>query len=238
MPRSHMPKLRLMLQYAIAREADYPPAPQLHTRLKEIEHSARLLIKELTDFRMNALLRRDKEQIENETELLDGLQTIAALAASVRTGSPRKQGRGKLYPESASGPGALELCALMIGLVWEEETREWPGKNNTTAQQTCENFWKRAAGVGGGGADITRWRDHLRAARKRVELNDPTVQYLRRVLGFAPTKKIRKPAADSDHAAHAKAEAMADELEQYSMETVAIPLRRVGRKRFNPGRKD
>jgi hypothetical protein len=238
MPRSKMPKLLLILQHTIARDADYPRAPQLHERLKKIEHSAQLLIKELTDFRMNALLRGDKEQIEKETELLDGLQTIATLAASVRNRSPRKQGKGKLYPESASGPDALELCALMMGLVWEEETGKWPGKNNTTAQQTCEIFWKSAAGVGGGGAGITRWRDHLKAARKRVELNDPTVQYLRRVLGFAPTKKIHKPAADSDRATHAEAEAMAGELEQYSMETVAIPLRRVGRKRFNPGRND
>ena len=139
-----LPKLRDMLRFSIEREPVYPSRPELHRRLGAIEDAARLLIKEMPDLHILALLLAGDEQIENENELFHGLRDMADRAALAR--KPRKQGRGARYPETAIGPSSMELCALMIAVAYYQAHRRWPGKNNGVAHQACEALWKFAGG--------------------------------------------------------------------------------------------
>ena len=141
-----LPKLIEMLSFAIKRDATYPSRPELHERLEAIENAARLLMDELPDLQMHALLLDGDERIENENETYHGLRDIAARAAQVRARKPPKQGRGKLYPEAASGPNLMDMCALMVGLMFERGCGRWPGKSNAEAHRLCEALWKAAGG--------------------------------------------------------------------------------------------
>jgi hypothetical protein len=122
-------KLIETLRYAIKREAIYPNRPTLYDRLEDVEKAARLLMDELPDLQIHALLLDGDDRIENENETYHGLCDIAARAARVRAHKPPKQGRGKLYPEAAIGPNPMELCALMVSIGWHEKRREWPGND-------------------------------------------------------------------------------------------------------------
>jgi hypothetical protein len=183
-------KLIEILSFAIERNEIYPSRPELHKRLEAIENAARLLTHELPDPKIVALLLDGDERIENENEIYHGLCDLAARAARVRARTPRKQGRGKFYPKAAIGPDRMDICALMVGLMFERGSGRWPGKGNAEAHRLCEALWKaaggprrlgsgeprspsptketKAAGSWGksGSATVEVWRRHLAAARK------------------------------------------------------------------------
>ncbi len=165
-----LPKLIERFSFAIKREATYPSRPKLHRRLKAIEKAARMLMDELPDLQIHALLLDGDERIENENETYHGLRDIAARAAQVRARKPPKQGRGKLYPEAAIGPNLMDMCALMVGLMFERGCGRWPGKSNAEAHRLCEALWKAAGGrprVGWGKpGSVVVWRKHLKTAQK------------------------------------------------------------------------
>jgi hypothetical protein len=160
-------KLSEMLRSAIEGEATYPSRPELHRRLKAIEDAARLLMKELLDLKIRALLLNGDERIENESETYRGLKDIAARAARA-SARPRKQGRGKLYPKAPTWPSPMELCALMVETIWHQNRGRWPPLSNANVHQLCEALWRKAAGGGrptAWGDSASGWRNHLRAAR-------------------------------------------------------------------------
>jgi hypothetical protein len=188
-----LPTLIKMLSYAIEREATYPRRPELHRRLEAIEKSARLLIREMLDLRILALLLDGDERIENENEMYHGLRDIADRAARVRASNPPTQGLGKLYPEGATGPSPMVLCALIVAMAYHQGNGRWPGKNSARAHQLCEALWKAAEGPPrrgrgepreppaskhgqnskaeinwgkSGSATVVVWRKHLKVARK------------------------------------------------------------------------
>ena len=156
-----------MLRSAIEGEAAYPRRPELHRRLKAIEDAARLLMKELLDWKILGLLLEGDQRIENEGEMYQGLAHIAARAARA-SARPRKQGRGKLYPQAPTWPSPMVLCALMIDTIWHQHSGQWPPVNNAKAHQLCEALWTNAAGGGrrtAWGDSASGWRNHLRAAK-------------------------------------------------------------------------
>lgn len=156
-----------MLSNAIEGEATYPSRPELHRRLKAIEDAARLLKKELLDWKILGLLLDGDQRIENESEMYQGLAHIAARAARA-SARPRKQGRGKLYPKAPTWPSPMELCALIIDTIWHQHTGQWPPVNNGKVHQLCEALWRKAAGGGrptAWGDGVSGWRNHLRAAK-------------------------------------------------------------------------
>jgi hypothetical protein len=162
-------KLCEMLSNAIQGEAAYPSRPELHRRLKAIEDAARLLMKELPDLKILSLLLDGDKHIENENEIYHGLKDMAARAARAREGNPRKQGRGKLYPEAPTWPTPMELCALMIATIYHEQSGRWPPVSNAQVHLLCEALWRKAAGGGrptAWGDSASGWRNHLRAARR------------------------------------------------------------------------
>ncbi len=165
-----LPKLQDRLRYAIEREATYPRRPELLGRLETIEKSARLLMCEMPDLRIRALLLDGDERIENENEIYHGLRDIADRAARVRARNPRKQGRGNLYSKVATGPNPMELCALMVAMVHCHGNGRWPGKGNVKVHQNCEALWKAAGGPQRAGwgepISVAVWRNHLKAAQK------------------------------------------------------------------------
>ena len=156
------------LRLAIRRDAEYPSRPNLHARLKAIENAARLLARELTNVPMLVLLRDGYEGIANEASLSPDLIDLARRAASVRERSPRKQGRGKLYPAE---PTALEYCALIVSIAWHMAEGKCPGQRNREAHLLCEALWQSAGGAPHGGlgahpGTFMAWRKHLVAAHK------------------------------------------------------------------------
>jgi len=156
-----------ILRSAIEGEAAYPRRPELHRRLKAIEDAAGLLMKELLDWKILGLLLDGDQRIENESETYRGLAHIAASAARANA-RPRKQGRGKFFPEAPTWPSPMELCALMIDTIWHQHSGQRPPVNNATAHQLCEALWRKAAGGGrraAWGDSASGWRNHLRAAR-------------------------------------------------------------------------
>jgi len=210
-----LPKLIEMLSFAIKRDATYPSRPELHERLEAIENAARLLMDELRDLRITALLLDGDERIENENEMYHGLSDIAARAARVRALKPRKQGRGKFYPAAAIGPSLMDTCALMVGLMFERGCGRWPGKSNAEAHRLCEALWKAAGGprrLGSGDprspsptkerkaagswgkagfATVEVWRRHLAAARE-YRPPHPAGMHIQRILSpniGRPTKR-------------------------------------------------
>jgi hypothetical protein len=64
-PAAALGMLCEMLSNAIEGEAAYPSRPELHRRLKAIEDAARLLMKELPDRKILALLLNEDAGIEN-----------------------------------------------------------------------------------------------------------------------------------------------------------------------------
>jgi hypothetical protein len=192
-----LPKLIEMLSFAIKRDATYPLRPELHERLEAIENAARLLMDELRDLQITALLLDGDERIENENEMYHGLSDIAARAARVRALKPRKQGRGKFYPAAAIGPSLMDTCALMVGLMFERGCGRWPGKSNAEAHRLCEALWKAAGGprrLGwgkAGFATVEVWRRHLAAARE-YRPPHPAGMHIQRILSpdiGRPTKR-------------------------------------------------
>ena len=178
-------KLIKTLRYAIKREENYPNRPTLYDRLEEIEKAARLLIDELEDLQITALLFDGDEDPENTRKVYHGLCDIAARAARVPARRPRTKGRGRLYPEADIGPNPMELCALMVSIYWHEKRRQWPGNDTLEVHQACELLWRNADGPArpawGKPDSLVTWRNHLRAAQK-YRPPHPAGQHIQRIL--------------------------------------------------------
>jgi hypothetical protein len=156
------------LRYAVQRDEEYPSLPKLRKRIESMKVAAELLLRELPDPRISALLLNADPWIENEVETAAGLRDISTRAARVLARAPRKQGRVKLYPETGTALNSMELCALMAALVWQKRVGTWPGKNNVRAHQFCEQLWTAADGparTSWGKADsVVVWRNYIKAA--------------------------------------------------------------------------
>jgi hypothetical protein len=195
------------LAYTISREAEYPASPELHERLRRIEalasrgHSsiARDQIQlELADPRIFALLTNGDASAEMALSPLSqrmNLPFIRGLAAAARQRNPRKQGRRKFYPDTISGPDALEYCALILRIAWHMDAGKWPGSHNPTAQRFCEILWRLAGGAAHtvhGGFDapdtFASWRKQLVAAGQYGPPHDAGKQ-IARILADHPPKR-------------------------------------------------
>lgn len=182
------------LAYAIGRESDYPPGPDLLARLEKIEETARCRWRsprarqwvetELADLRIFALLANGDERAEAALSPLSrpfNLPHVAKLAQAAVArwagrpgkliGRPRRQGRGKFYPDPASGPDPLEYCAVIVSIAWHKDAGDWPGQRNRTAFLVCELLWRAAGGSPHGGIAAhdgaqTAWRRHIVTARR------------------------------------------------------------------------
>ena len=100
----------------------------------------------LADPQIIALLLEANKRISNANEMYHGLCNLAARAARARARTPPKQGRGEHYPEAATGPSPMELCALIVAVASYQGIGRWPGKNNPKVHQICEALWKCAGG--------------------------------------------------------------------------------------------
>jgi hypothetical protein len=158
------------LAWAIKREAEYPSSRELRQRLAKMEKAAKLLMRELTDLRIAALVSDGDQQREIEdVDLARDLRSLALRIADVLQRNPPKQGRRKLYP--ASGPNPLEICALIVSIIHHRINRKWPGDNNNIVRKCCENLWVAAGGSAHGGVaarngNLAAWDRHIKAARK------------------------------------------------------------------------
>jgi hypothetical protein len=163
-------KLLKSLEYAIKRKAAYPLRPEIHKRLAKVEDAARLLEHELADPQILALLSNGDPRLENWlSDMARTARRLTSRVAEFRERHPQKQGRGKLYPEA--GPDPLEICALMISMLWQQDNGRLPGKGNVKAHKFCEDLWLAAGGTPHAGlaarpGTLTAWCSHLLMARK------------------------------------------------------------------------
>jgi hypothetical protein len=179
-----------MLSYSIKQEAAYPSRPKLLRRLTKIEESAQLVMREMSDRQMRALLLNGDVWIKNEIEMYHGLCDIAARAASYAR-TPRKQGRGQLYPPAAIGLSSKELCALIVSMMHHRLIGEWLAKGSAKSHRLCEDLWKAAGGTRRGWSDsLGGWRNQLRTA-ERYRPPDVAGIHIQRILEPARPKRPR-----------------------------------------------
>lgn len=188
------------LAYTVGAEADYLSRPELHQKLGAIENAARLLVRELSDLRIFALLSDGNTRIEHAlTGAARNARWLAGRAAGVRERSPPNQGRGRLYPSPAAGPDALEYCALIVSMAWHKDAETWAGTRNVTAQAICEALWRKAggpphtahSGLSEAPAAFAAWRVHLIAAR-RYRPPHPAGKLVARIMA-GPQPRRRSP---------------------------------------------
>ena len=160
------------LCWAIKNEINYPRRPELYKRLKAIEDAVRLLRREMADLVMSNLLLDGDPTFFNQNQTYHGLGDMAERAARICGRHPQRQGPEKLYPESATGPNAKELCALILMIAWRNHSGEWP-KNTQAMREACEALWRTsggrtvARGWGKDGLDsVAAWRANIRRARQ------------------------------------------------------------------------
>ena len=188
-----------ILAYAIRHEAKLPSAPDSLARLRAAENAAQLLLREIVDPQFRALLIAGNERLENETEGVHLLWDVVARVAQAQERNRPNRGPGsprKVRP-AFDDPNALELCALMVGMLWRVMHNRWPGKDNPGAQGLCEGLWKMAGGKPHGAmarnGRLTAWRDHLKAARQ-YEAPHPTGAGLAGMLApSAPSREKPRP---------------------------------------------
>ena len=187
-------KLVNMLAAAIEGDAEYPSSLKLLGRLKAVENAAQLLLNEILNQQFRALLLDSNEWMANEREGVALLKDIAARAARAQEKNARnpRRGRPKMMRAASDRPSALELCALMVGIIWRAMHHRWPGKNNPDAQHLCERLWTAAGGAKHGviardGA-LTAWRNHLKVARQ-YEAPHPWGAMLASIIMPKPTPK-------------------------------------------------
>lgn len=164
-------RLVSILRYSISREASYPSKPEMRNLLKQTKEAAQLLRRKLIDPQMSALLYGQ----DAPHEIIEELEIIVTHAEAAL-----KEKSRKTYPSSADGPSALQLCAIIAGLMWQHNSVRWPGKGDARAHAVCQWLWHCADGPdrGGWGKGATGWRDHLKAAKKYVQSNHPAVQHI------------------------------------------------------------
>jgi hypothetical protein len=194
-------KLVNMLAAAIEGDAEYPSSLKLLGRLKAVENAAQLLLNEILNQQFRALLLDSNEWMANEREGVALLKDIAARAARAQEKNARnpRRGRPKIMRAASDRPSALELCALMVGIIWRAVRHRWPGKNNCEAQCWCERMWIAAGGAPHGAiardGALTAWRNHLKAA-KRYEPPHPVGERISHILsGSAPNRLKPRPGA-------------------------------------------
>jgi hypothetical protein len=183
------------LAHDIEREAIYPSRPELRQRLERIKAAARpgrrpgareLLKHELADPRIAGLLGIDGPDLPKD---------IRNRAVQVLTRAAR-HGRGRLYPDKAAGPDALEHCALIATMIWHRSTGELPRQGCSRVHQLCELLWRTAGGDRHGGlaarsGALTAWRRHLITARDRYLPPHPAGRLVSRILDPPPERPRR-----------------------------------------------
>ncbi len=165
------------LAFAISREVEYPRRPEFRKRLGKIRDAAALLLGEMSDTRMNALLYGNETKWTGngwttcEVTLGYGCNDLLARVDSALANIPTRPGRDKHYADSSRGPDALEYCALIVATVWRAHAGKWPGNKNPHAFELCEALWTASGGEAHGGlasenGALTAWRRHLTASKK------------------------------------------------------------------------
>jgi hypothetical protein len=165
--------LKPCLAFMIRREKEYPSRLALQRRLQKIADAARpgrrpaarqLILDELSDLRIWGLLANGDRMIPE--------REIRSRAMRVLQRSSRR-GRGKLYPDPAAAPDALECCALIVSMIWRKTTGDWPGAANPRAHEFCELLWLAAGSnpkqhqtTAARPGTVTAWRKHLVTARR------------------------------------------------------------------------
>jgi hypothetical protein len=158
------------LAFDIRREIQYPSRPVLRRRLERIRDAGRpgrrpaareFLRRELADPSIAALL--GVKAFDHPRDLRERIERVLARAP--------KQGRGKLYPDVANGPDALEHCALIVTMLCQQGTGHLPYQWRSAVHELCEQLWRAAGGEPHGGlaakdGALSAWRRHLVAAKR------------------------------------------------------------------------
>jgi hypothetical protein len=181
------------LEHSIRRKASYPAHGELHKRLKAIEKATNLLLQELPDPVLFALLRYADQPVEIGGSFHEILRNIVANAAASLERSPRGWGNRRFYSEWAAALASpREYCALVVCVAWEKTHGAWPGESNQSARQACEVLWRAAGGVSAMVVphpnNAGAWRRHIREARELANSSEATP--VRRM--FSPQKSSRK----------------------------------------------
>jgi hypothetical protein len=164
-----LPDVILGLRSVIKTERDYPGRREMRDRLNALAGAARLVQRELDDpVMLSLLLRGGRDSIPRENDIYLGLEDVAARAEATVEKIPVGRGRNKYHPQP-DALSAMDTCALIIGVVWEEARGEWPGVTSEPAHRACDILWGAAGGnverQGFGSTAV--WRDHLEAVRTR-----------------------------------------------------------------------
>lgn len=170
-------RFRDPLAFAISREVEYPRRPEFRKRLDKIRDAAALLLGEMADTRMTALLYGNETKwtgngfTTEEVALGCGLNDLLRRTATASAAIAVRPGRDKHYDDPSRGPDALEYCALIVATVWRAHAGKWPGNKNPHAFELCEALWKAAGGAAHGGlasenGALSAWRRHLTASKK------------------------------------------------------------------------
>jgi hypothetical protein len=182
-----------LLRYNINREKEYPK--DLYRSIRAMDVAARLLIENIPNLQIRALLLEERDRFENENETWHGLGDIADCTGRLLTRLGDKRNRSKLYPDGAR-LDAKGLCAFIVSIAWWLETDKWPGRKNRRVQQMCEDLWAKASGSSRprrntgepqpsrpdicpaknwgrlGSESVAAWKHHLDACHK-VSRKDP-----------------------------------------------------------------
>jgi hypothetical protein len=186
-------KLVHMLVFAIKRDAEHPSEPELVNRLQALASAAELVLSETSDPLLRGLFLETDEWLESEPQGVAMLEDTLRRVAQARKRFPPQRKRGapkRVLPVSSgpgpSGPGPLEYCALIAGMLWKAHYGCWPSKDDPAAHGLCEGFWitalrvaeaklsaRRArvgphGGVAATDGALTAWRRHLKSAKQYV----------------------------------------------------------------------
>ena len=154
------------LRWAMAREADYPPRPEIRKKLDALERSARAILDALEDVRMSELVWGANDWLD-AVGMAEPLRELIRRVEEIKRKNPPRQGRGRLYPYSATGPSANELCALIAAMMWKQIKGRWPGQRGAAANELCEQLWTAAGGTAHGPVLVEPfWRDYLKSAER------------------------------------------------------------------------
>jgi hypothetical protein len=202
--------------YAIEAEAKYPSPRELRERLAEMEETARLLTgllarepltRDLTDPYIVALLSNEGLPRKNlmilardVRSVADGAKRLRDRIREVREQNPPKRGARKMYPAGATGPSALQYCALSGSMIYERIKGKWPAKGNPDVWTLCEAVWVAAGGTPhkphSGASEregvFKTWREHVKAAKEYQPPHDAG-ERVDSILRGRPVRKHRPP---------------------------------------------
>ena len=143
------PRLMLLkaLRYAARAEVTYPSSVVLRKRLMAIKKASQLLLEELADFRMRALLCGSDAHLQSESELLDALSDSRPTRLLYAREIHRNLAGGNYIPNRL-GPSAREFCALIVGVQRQLESGKWPGKTTVMCTGSAMIFGSAPPGYG------------------------------------------------------------------------------------------